>query len=225
MVDVLLIPGGFNGAWIWNDVANRLDNDGYQVHPLTLPGLASQAPENRRQTANLDDHIEYVIDFVSRSNLIDIIVVAHSYGGMVMHGCSAAIPEKCRGLIYVDAFVPNCGQSAWMLFTEEIRAAFTFLVSGDGRYVLPPPRSDPRSVPQPISSLLQASKVIEPPASIRRAYIAATAWRGSPFTKLYEELRANPRWETYEISASHEVMRKHSDLLAEMLSKIINGWT
>ncbi|MEU7145391.1 alpha/beta fold hydrolase [Nocardia sp. NPDC046473] len=224
MSNVVLIPGGFNGAWVWEDVVKGLENSGHLVHSLTLPGLEADTVRGEGRLPNLDDHIDHVVSYIAKNDLDDLIVCAHSYGGMVLRGVCDAIPERCRGAIFVDAFLPDEGQSCWMLLTEQIRFGFTILVTSDGRYIAPPPRSDPRSVSHPVTSLMQASRAGKINDSIKHAYIYATAWNGSPFTSVYERLQSDERWETYEIAESHEIMRHNSPLLAEMLDKTIVNW-
>lgn len=223
MATVVLIPGSFEGAWVYDDVAAQLASDGHTVHALTLSGLGEE-PSDRSATANLDDHIAEVVSFVVDNALNDLVICAHSYGGMVLRGVCDALTERVRGAIYIDAFLPDQGESCWMLLNDFLREGFTQLAASDGRQLLPPPGADPRSKPHPVPSLLQASRARADYPSIRHAYIFASAWRGSPFIETYERLSVDPGWETFAVAETHELIRDNPSLLADILHKTIIGW-
>lgn len=225
MGTALFIPGSFEGEWVYDEVADRLREDGHRVFAVTLRGLEPDAADRPAATADLDDHIADVVSFVAEHDLDDLIVCAHSYGGMVLRGVCAALPERCLGAIYVDAFLPEPGQSCWMLLNDPLRDGFGQLGVLDGRTLLPPPGSDPRSAPHPVASLLQASRAGAPAPWIRHAYIYASAWPATPFTPTYERLSADPAWETYSIFENHEIMRNNPEILADLLHKIMVNWT
>ncbi|MEV0361970.1 alpha/beta fold hydrolase [Nocardia fusca] len=224
MGTVLLIPGSFEGEWVYAEVAERLESDGHQVFPVTLSGLEADPAARRPAPVNLDDHIADVVSFVTGRGLDDLVVCAHSYGGMVLRGVCAALPERCRGAIYVDAFLPEPGESCWMLLNDPLREGFGALGAADGHTLAPPPGADPRSAPHPVASLLQASRAGAPAPWIRHAYIYAGGWRATPFTETYERLSADPAWETYSVFTNHEIMRSNPEILADLLHKIMVNW-
>ncbi|SNT14400.1 alpha/beta fold hydrolase [Rhodococcoides kyotonense] len=221
MATIVLVPGSWEGAWTYNTVAAELEIQGHTVHSLTLSGLDGQT--QRERVYNLDDHIDDVVTFIVENDLRDVVLAAHSYGGMVATGVCAMVPERCRSAVYIDAFLPERGDSCWMLMGELLREGCAALVSEDGRFVLPGPGADERSHPHPIASLLQASKAQAIDASIHRTYIHATGWRASPFKSTFERLRSDPMWTTYEIDEGHEVMRYNPYLLSDMLAEIVAG--
>jgi pimeloyl-ACP methyl ester carboxylesterase len=221
MSTMVLIPGSFEGAWTYERVAAHLIENGHDVHTLTLSDLDGR---RRGAPANLDDHVSDVVWFLVDNDLDDVIVCAHSYGGMVLRGVCDRVPQRCRGAIYIDAFLPGPGESCWTLLNEPLRAFFTALGAEDGRYLPPPPGSDPRAQPHPIASLLQASRAGEIQESVRHAYIHASAWRASPFRETYRRLQSDDGWFTCEIIENHEIMRNNPMRLAELLEKIIVEW-
>ncbi|WP_024805319.1 alpha/beta fold hydrolase [Nocardia sp. BMG51109] len=224
MSTALLIPGSFEGEWVYEEVAERLTRDGHQVFPLTLSGLEPDPARRPAGSANLDDHIADVVSFVTERDLDDLVLCAHSYGGMVLRGVCAALPERCRGAVYIDAFLPEPGESCWMLLNDSLRAGFGQLSAADGRALLPPPGADPRSAPHPVPSLLQASRAEAPAPWIRHAYIYAAGWRATPFAATYERLSRDPDWETYSVLEDHEIMRSNPELIADLLHKIMVNW-
>lgn len=106
MATFILIPGGWQGGWVYQKVADILSEHGHKALMITLSGLGdAPAP-----TANLDAHINEVINVV-RSQHEDLVIVGQSYGGMVVSGVADAEPSQIRALIYVDAYVPDSGDS------------------------------------------------------------------------------------------------------------------
>lgn len=223
MTTVVLVPGSWEGGWIYHDVATQLRSRGHTVHAITLPGLDGGEPASG-PVPNLDDHIDHVVEFIKSRDLREVVIAAHSYGGMVLRGLADAIPERCVGAVYIDAFLPERGESCFMLMGDLLREAVASLVSVDGRCVRPVPGSDPRSVPHPMASLLQASRAEGTSPGQRQAYIYASAWRSSPFTALCARLRQDPHWDTYDIDETHEVMRFSPLRVADLIGRVLGEW-
>ncbi|WP_363124189.1 alpha/beta fold hydrolase [Methanobacterium sp. BAmetb5] len=62
-------------------------------------------------TCNLTGHIQQICDLVISNNLQNIILVGHSYGGMIITGVTSKILERIDRLVYLDADWPDPGQS------------------------------------------------------------------------------------------------------------------
>ena len=106
----VLVHGAWCGGWVWKDVAPALRAMGHTVTTPTLTGLGE-----RRQAADtgydLDTHVQDILDHVAMEDLNDIHLVGWSYGGMVVTGALAKLKERVKSVIYLDAFVPDDGQS------------------------------------------------------------------------------------------------------------------
>lgn len=61
--------------------------------------------------SNLSGHIDQICNLITDNNLKDIILVGHSYGGMIITGVADEIPERISQLVYLDAALPETGQS------------------------------------------------------------------------------------------------------------------
>lgn len=118
MTTFVLIPGGWQGGWIYQTLADLLAARGHQTLPITLSGLGD-APAPK---ANLASHIGEVVGAVE-SVRDEVVLVGQSYGGMVS-GVADAVPSLIRALVYVDAYVPNSGDSVWSLTTPRFRDLF-----------------------------------------------------------------------------------------------------
>jgi pimeloyl-ACP methyl ester carboxylesterase len=110
---LVLVHGAWGGAWIWRRVLAPLRAAGHEVHSATLTGDGERA-HLRRPDISLQTHIDDVIGLVEAEELRHIVLVGHSYGGMVITGAAAALlerdPQRVRSFVYVDAMVPLPGE-------------------------------------------------------------------------------------------------------------------
>ena len=215
MATYVLIPGMCHGGWCFDELTRPLRDHGHRVHPLTLTGLGER-PDG---TADLDTHIQDVTSALEAENIHDAVLVGHSYGGMVITGAADRLPGRVTGLVYLDAMVPEHGDSCWDLVSERERQWYADVVeSGDA--VRPLPFFDARAMPHPLASLLQPLRLTGGLARVRRrVYVYAAGWDGdSPFTPVYERLREDASWTTYALDGGHNLMR---DAPADMLKSLL----
>ncbi|MCF6473372.1 alpha/beta fold hydrolase [Nonomuraea sp. MG754425] len=217
MATYVLVPGMCHGGWCFDDLAGRLRDHGHHARPLTLTGLAERA-HLLHGTVNLDTHVQDVTAELEAADLRDAVLVGHSYGGMVITGVADRLPARVAALVYVDAMVPQDGDSCWSLVSEQERQWYTDVVE-TGCAVRPLPFFDPRATPHPLASLMQPLRLTRAsgPAP-RQVYVYATGWAGdSPFTPVHQRLRADPAWETHALDGGHNLMRDAPEDLLEIL--------
>lgn len=101
-------PDGTLGGQVWDPVAHILRDQGYHVFAPTLTD---------EHQSSLTEHIEEIYTLISENHLQNVVLVGHSYGGMIITGVAAHIPDKISALVYVDAAVPDPGQSLFDLLT------------------------------------------------------------------------------------------------------------
>src|SRR6266536_5517997 len=110
MANFILVHGGWFGAWCWYKVVPLLQAAGHSVYTPTLTGVGEQAallaPE-----IGLDTHIQDVVNLIETNDLQHVILVGHSYSGMVITGVADRVPGRIAHLVYLDAAVPRDGQS------------------------------------------------------------------------------------------------------------------
>ena len=213
MAAFILIPGGWQGGWVYREVADILAAHGHKALPITLSGLGDvPAP-----MTNLETHIGEVVD-VMKSHRDDLIIVGQSYGGMVVSGAADAEPSQIRALVYVDAYVPDSGDSVWSLTTPRFRDVFVAGAKADGRLCMPPPHLDPRCRPHPMGTFLQSINLSGRWREVpRKTFIGALGWEGSPFLDLYQRLSDAPEWSTFAFDCGHNVARLKPEALSEIL--------
>lgn len=111
MSTFLLIHGAWHGGWCWERVVPLLQAGGHRVFAPSLTGLGDKAhlagPE-----VGLDTHVDDVVGLIAGENLSDVVLVGHSYAGLVISGAADRIPERIAHLVYLDAMVPEDGESA-----------------------------------------------------------------------------------------------------------------
>ena len=106
----VLIHGAWHGGWCWKKVVPLLRAAGHEVFTPTLTGLGERvhllAPE-----IDLTMHIDDVLGVLEYENLTNVVLVGHSYGGMVISGVAERASSRLARLVYLDAFLPEDGKA------------------------------------------------------------------------------------------------------------------
>jgi pimeloyl-ACP methyl ester carboxylesterase len=110
MATYVLVHGGGHGGWCYQRVAHLLRAEGHDVYTPTLTGLGERA-HLLDDKVDLERHIADVAAVLRFEDLRDVILVGHSYGGMVITGAADRVPERVGRLVYLDAATPRNGQS------------------------------------------------------------------------------------------------------------------
>jgi pimeloyl-ACP methyl ester carboxylesterase len=217
MARFVLVPGGWHGGWAFDAVGKVLSSEGHEVQALTLTGMGDEASTG----VNLDRHIDDVVGAI-RGCDTSVVLVGHSYGGMVISGAADKEPSRIDAIVYADAYVPDDGASLWSLTTQNYRERFIGGVAADGLNCAPPAHLDSRCRPHPIATFLQAIKLTGNWRSVpRKAFIAAFGWEASPFVELYERLRLDPEWVTHRLDCAHDIPKLAPEALAEILLRYV----
>lgn len=142
---IVLVHGAWGGAWIWRRVLAPLRAAGHEVHAVTLTGDGERA-HLRSRAVGLRTHVDDVLGLIEAEELRDVVLVGHSYGGMVITGAADRLLARDRGLlrrlVYVDAMVPLPGESWSSTHTPETAAARTAQAEAHD-FALPP--ADPEA--------------------------------------------------------------------------------
>ena len=110
MARYVLVHGGGHGGWCYQPVARLIRAQGHEVYTPTLTGLGERE-HLMSPTIDLETHITDVAKVLQFEELTDVILVGHSYGGMVISGVADRVPERIRNLVFLDAAMPQNGQS------------------------------------------------------------------------------------------------------------------
>ncbi|MEV8534456.1 alpha/beta fold hydrolase [Streptomyces sp. NPDC051211] len=218
MSTYILVPGAWHGAWTFEPLARELRRAGHEAYPVTLTGVGARR-HLLTPSVNLDTHIEDVVNLLTDEQVDDAVLVGHSYGGMVITAVADRLPDRIKGLVYVDAMVPEDGDSTYSLVTENERAWYLNGTEESGYASAPLPFFDPRATPHPLASLLQAVRLKGDLTRFpEKSYVYATAWpTPSPFAALHDRLAATSGWRTHAVDSGHNVMRDAPAELLEIL--------
>lgn len=110
----VIVHGATAGGWEWKAVGALLTADGHTVYRPTLTGLGERS-HLASADVNLTTHINDVVNTILWEDLHDVILVGHSYGGMVISGVMDRVPDRIKHVIFLDAMVPEDGQSAYSI--------------------------------------------------------------------------------------------------------------
>lgn len=204
MATFVLVHGGFSGGWIWKSVRAYLETEKHRVYTPTLTGLGERS-HLISPILDLETHILDIENVLRFEELNDVVLVGTSYSGMVITGVADRCPERVNHLIYVDAFVPENGESVFDLVTPSLRSQFLAQANtqGDGWRVSPLSDGDPRRTAQPLKTLRQAIRLTHgKDLPVRRTFVRCTDPRSPSIESSDQRVRQAPGWNYIELETS-----------------------
>jgi pimeloyl-ACP methyl ester carboxylesterase len=217
MTTFVFVPGACHGAWCFDDLVEALRGHGHRAVAYTLTGVAERA-HLAHAGVNLDTHIADMCAAVAAIPGEKVVLVGHSYGGMVITAVADRMPDRVDALVYLDALVPVDGESCWHLVDDEERKWYLD-VDCTGYGVPPLPFFDDRASSHPLASLLQRIALTGAARGVRRRdFVYALQWPGeSPLRQSYDRVRDDPAWTVHELDGGHNLMRDNPDDLLRIL--------
>jgi len=234
MACFVLVHGTGSGGWCWKFVAQTLRKAGHEVYAPTLSGVGDRS-HLLKCGVNLTTHIADVDNLLFYEDLSNVVLVGHSYGGMVITGVAAKSPERLKQLVYLDAYVPEEGQTERELWPPKMRADIEAdEAAGKGMRSPPSPAvlgiTDPelsewylaRVTPHPMATYDEPA----PQGSVRsdrlsRAYVHCTGGPTAPIFAPFAEKAKSRGWTFREIATGHEAMLVAPHRVAEILLGIL----
>jgi pimeloyl-ACP methyl ester carboxylesterase len=151
----VIVHGAWGGSWAFKKVDSLITAHGHVVYRPSLTGQGERVHLASAEI-NLTTHVNDVVNMVLFENLRDIILVGHSYGGMVISGVADRIPDRIKKLVYLDAMVPNDGETVMNLMDPK-GDRLKPMIQGD--YVVPPwvkaDQKPPKDVPHPLKTFTE----------------------------------------------------------------------
>ena len=233
MATFVLVTGAWHGSWCWKRVREALQARGHAVFTPTFAGIGERIHLLSKQV-DLETHIADVANLILWEELKDVVLVGHSYGGCVVRGVADRMGERVAALVYLDAFVPEDGESLHDTLPPEQRQMQLDAVTavGEGWRVPPIPAAvfnvneadrdwvDAQCTDQPLACFQQELRLKRggvPAGPIY--YIYASGWEGTPFTQFYERAQASG-WSVRDFACGHDIMLDRPEELTETLSEI-----
>ena len=133
----VLVHGAWHTGRELEPLAASIEAAGHTAFTPTIKGNRPGDP----RTIGLAEAVESIVDHVVANGLTDIVLVGHSYGGMIITGVADRVPDRIRRLVYWNAFVPNHGESLADMLPPPYVELFEAIAAerGDGSVVLPFP--------------------------------------------------------------------------------------
>jgi pimeloyl-ACP methyl ester carboxylesterase len=218
----VLVHGAWHGGWCWQRVCDRLTAAGHRVFAPTLTGVCERSHLSF-PGVDLSTHISDVVNEILWKDLDRVVLVGHSYGGMVITGVAEQIAANIASIVYVDAFIPADGQSIADLggkvdpapFTTPIPAAGFAINAADVAW------AGSKMTSQATACFTQGLKVTGAYQKIpRKTYIRARNFPAPPFIAALDAVRRDPSWKTYELECGHDIM---IDKPAELTSLLVSS--
>ena len=226
-----LVHGAWSGGWCYFKVAERLRALGHLVFTPTLTGQGERS-HLMGGAINLSTHLSDVLNVFHYERLNDVVLAGHSYGGMVITGVSDRIPERIRAVVYLDAFLPEDGQSLFDINVSKNTQMFILNAGTIGGLAVPAPpaaffnvngadaaRVDELATPFPIGCFTEKLKLTGKHKTIaKRVYVHSTVLpRESPFKPFYERVKDDPAWSAHTLACGHDAMLDMPDDVTEIL--------
>ena len=234
MTTFVLVHGAWSGAHVFRRVRRRLSAAGHEVFTPSLTGIGERAHLTSPQV-DLTTHVRDVVNVVLYEDLTEVVLLGYSYGGFVVTGALAHIGDRVQHLVYLDAFVPDDGDTV-------IKLAFGIdapsITLGEQWLVPPSPREyeDPveaafaeaRRTPQPAGCFTEPVRLARPleEQPFTRTYIKATddppeSGGAKAFWDAAERVRSSTDWRYREIESNHMIPNNRPDELTALLLELV----
>lgn len=220
----VLVHGAWGGGWDWLAVDSLLTRRGHHVVRVTLTGLGERHHLASAEVG-LDTHVDDVVNKILWDNLHDVVLVGHSYGGMVITGVADRVPDRIKRLVYLDALLPDSGESL-MSIPDTARAKFiASLTRGD--FIVPTWVQDttviPRDVPQSLRTFTDTLRLVNPARTkVPAAYILTYEPQITPDPfQMFADRAAARGWPVYKMVSDHLPERTHKAELVTLLEKVV----
>jgi pimeloyl-ACP methyl ester carboxylesterase len=237
----VLVHGAWHGGWCYRHTATALRKMGHEVFTPTHTGVGERAHKTD-ENITLETHIRDVAGCIEAEEIRDIILVGHSYGGMVITGVADRMADRIKALVYLDAFVPGDGESLMALLHKAVEPPVAAQFIGGFRGAALEKNS---GMVQPLAAEMlhvspancewvnrrcvpQALATFEMPVLLsgklenvkRRIYILADGWESSPFRYFARKYTGAPGWDVIKLPGGHDVMVDLPNELAAALAAI-----
>lgn len=216
----VLVHGAWAGGWEWKGIGQRLLADGYTVYRPTLTGLGERV-HLANESIDVNTHVTDVVNTILFEDLHDVILMGHSYGGMVVTGVVEKIPDRIKAVVYVDAFFPNDGESANDMVGRPRTAVLGPAFLNPAGWPYPPEKKPPYGVPMLAKAFSTPLALKNPDAKkVPGVYILTVDPGKKPeqdmFYKSSERARALG-WPVHVMEADHVVHLSKPDEFLKLL--------
>jgi pimeloyl-ACP methyl ester carboxylesterase len=206
-------------------------------HQLITPTFTGLGEREHLATAaiDLEVHIQDLLGVIKYEQLSDLILLGHSYGGMVATGVVDRVPELIRRIVYLDAFVPTDGQALIELLPPAAAERMRAGAKSNGGWRVPanpiPPDTAAADVqwiqslrlPQPIKTFETPLRLRNGDTKLPRTYIYCKRATPDDTFRQFAARAQRQGWGYHEIDASHSPHVTAPESLTQLLHSIASG--
>jgi pimeloyl-ACP methyl ester carboxylesterase len=234
----VLVHGSWCGGWVWAPVAERLRAQGHRVFTPTQTGLGERRHLLSRDIT-LDTFVTDLTNMIEAEELGEVVLVAHSFGGVPASGAADRLPERIRHLVYLDAVILQGGQSLFGIYPPEVanarRRAAEEAGGGVavpvpplgalGQFGLPPgPLAEwvyRRMTPHPLGTYETPLRLERPVGAGRpRTYVASANPPYAPTEAIRRQVRGQEGWNWVELPTGHFAWLTMTEEVTRLLAAI-----
>lgn len=232
MATFVLVHGSWHGGWVWKRLSPLLRAEGHEVYAPSLPGMGEHA-HAPPSDLDLATHVEDVARLLHYEDLRDVVLVGWSYGGMVITGAAARVPDRIATLVYLDAYLPEAGESEMDLWDVEMAADVRKDLDAGRMHRTQPPAeffglkgedaawAEARMSPQPLS-VYEDPAIDEPlPDDLPGRYIHCTGATMADMMAGFADRARTRGWPVDELATGHEAMLTMPEELAKLLLQVV----
>lgn len=230
----VLVHGAWHGGWCWSRVLPLLRAAGHVAHAVTLTGLGERA-HLLNADIRLQTHIDDVLGLVDCEELDEVVLVGHSYAGLVVTGAADQLLQngkvRIAHLIYVDAVTPYPGESWSSQHSAQVKAAREKAAADNGNVFIPPGDAgdfglngedrewvNRRLTAQPYGVYHDPVQFdAERIGQVPRTFIDCVEPALPTIDVMRSRVRSDPGWRVLEMEAGHDPMVSHPRQLAQLL--------
>jgi len=220
----VIVHGAWGGSWAFKKVDSLLTAQGATVYRPSLTGQGERVhlatPE-----VGLGTHIKDVVNAILFEDLNNIILVGHSYGGMVITGVADSLPERISQMIYLDAFVPEDGESVF----AQGKTPESMKPLMENGFLIPkwvkPNQAPPKDVPHSVKTFTDKISLKNPKRLTIPTHYILTVEKGKDplkddFSNQAEKAKKY-KWPVFVLEADHNPQWSAPEPFVDMLQNIV----
>lgn len=226
---IVFVHGAWAGGWHYTKVEPLLEEAGFEVYRPTMTGLGERF-HLAREDVGLSTHIDDIVNMLEFEKLEDVVLVGHSYGGMVISGVAERVPDRIRLLVYLDAIVPEDGESVMDLAGGAVTAMAEAGAGGAEPWQLVPlwvesGKPPPVDVPQSMLTFTEPIVLANPEAArIPAAFILTVEAGKETDTFDFFADRARSRgWQVVTMEGGHNPHWFQPEMFVDVLKDAVGS--
>jgi pimeloyl-ACP methyl ester carboxylesterase len=232
----ILVHGAWHGGWVWKEVKESLQMQGYNVTSPTQTGLGERK-HLLSLKITIDTFIDDIVNHILIEDLSNIILVGHSFAGSTISGVADRLKDRINRLIYLDAVILSNGQSPFDIAPDSIvKERIALAQNSENQMSIPPPSPEDFGVFDQRKAITLAKNLTPHPISTFQSKLNITneIGNGLPLSYIFctnpiykslessREIVRQKKWPMFELNASHDAMYTHPKETLNLLMKICN---